>query len=301
MKQQSTQPRPTFAALKKINMFYILAFVPLLFVAYFSPFSVIIPFYGFLLLLLKSQRLGSLEKGSFVQRVLGLVIIVGSFFAYYGVVLVYHGAAFYTAANYVVYLLGLLLVFFRFSVLKEAFTSFFLIMAATSSTFISVWLKPFFSPYTDEFAYIIANILKAFRLNVSLYYLSEIPILSLVSLQGKIITAAFVYECIGVYSALVFSIILVVVLLEDPSSLKVQLLWSIVGVLGTFALNILRVTIILLADYFYGAEVGATVHYVIGYILFSIWLVFFLFAYSKRRILQLKFQSLWRFLKRFSL
>jgi len=300
MKQESTQPKHIFSALKKINPFYILAFVPLLLIAYFSPFSVIIPFYGFLLLLLKSQKLNNLEKGNFIQKILGLIVIAGSFFVYYGAVLVYRGASFYSAANYVVYLFGLLLVFFRFSVLKETFTSLFLIVAATSSTFISVWLKPFFSPYTDEFAYIILNILNAIGVNARIYYLGNTPVLTFSSLSGMMVSGAFVYECIGVYSALVFSIILVVILFEDPSDSKVQLLWSAVGVLGTFALNIFRVTIIFVTDYLYGADVGGNVHYVIGYLLFSIWLVSFLYAYSKRRILQLKFQSLWRSLKRLS-
>jgi len=56
--------------------------------------------------------------------------------------------------------------------------------------------------------------------------------------------------------------------------------------------NILRVTLILLADYFYGVEVGATIHYVLGYALFSVWLALFFFVYSKRYFLQAKLMSL---------
>jgi len=93
---------------------------------------------------------------------------------------------------------------------------------------------------------------------------------------------------------LVFSIILVVILFEDPSTLKVKVAYSVAGVFGTFALNILRVTVIFLTDYFYGAEVGGFVHYVIGYILFAVWLVFFLYAYSKRKTVQAKIASFWQ-------
>jgi len=67
---------------------------------------------------------------------------------------------------------------------------------------------------------------------------------------------------------------------------------SVIGVLGTFTLNIVRITIILLTDYFYGAEAGANVHYILGYALFSAWLVFFLYVYSKRKAIQVKIQSL---------
>jgi len=229
-----------------------------------------------------------------MQKILGSVVVVCSFFVYYGVVLLSPRASFYTAANYVVYLFGLFLIFFEFSALREAFAPLFLITAATSSSFVSVWLKPFLSPFANDFAHIIVNILRAVGIDASTYYLGNTPIVTFPSLSGKMIPSAFVYECIGVYSALVFSIILVVILFEDPSDLKVRVAYSIAGVFGTFALNILRVTVIFLVDYFYGVEVGGFVHYVIGYILFTAWLVFFLYVYSKREIVQAKIMSFWQ-------
>jgi len=278
----------------RANLFYVLVFAPLLLVFYYSPFSVIIPFYGFLLLFLKYQKLLGVKEAIFIQKILGSVMVVSSFFVYYGVVFVYPGASFYTAANYVVYLFGLFLIFFKFSALKEAFAPLFLIVAATSSSFIAVWLKPFLSPFANDFAHIIVNVLRAVGVDANIYYLGNTPILDFPSLSGKMVSGAFVYECIGVYSALVFSIILVVILFEDPSDLKVKVAYSIAGVFGTFALNILRVTVIFLTDYFYGAEVGGSVHYVIGYILFTAWLVFFLYAYSKRKTVQAKIVSFWQ-------
>jgi len=47
-----------------------------------------------------------------------------------------------------------------------------------------------------------------------------------------------------------------------------------------------------LVDYFYGAEVGASVHYVIGYALFSAWLACFFYIYSKRQTPHAKIVSL---------
>jgi len=281
----------------RTNLFYIFAFAPILLIFYYSPFSVIIPFYGFLLLFLKYQKLHGVKEANLIQKILGSIVVVGSFFVYYVVVLVYSGAFFYTTANYVVYLLGLFLFFFKFSTLKEAFTPLFLIVAATSSSFIAVWLKPFLSPYANDFAHIIMNILRTLGMNANIYYLSTTPILFFPSLSGKVVSGLFVYECIGVASALIFSILLVVILFEDPSSLKVKLAYSIVGLLGTFALNILRVTIIFLVDFFYGAEVGTTIHYVIGYALFSAWLAIFFYMFSKRRVISEKFQSIWQKLR----
>lgn len=287
-------PRVLSLLRNRANLFYILAFAPLLLIFYYYPFSVIIPFYGFLLLFLKSQKLFDVKEANSIQKILGSIVMVGSFFVYYGVVLVFPGASFYTAANYVVYLLSIFLIFFDFSALKETFAPLFLIVAATSSSFIAAWLKPFLSPFANDFAHIVVNILRAVGVDANIYYLGNTPILDFPSLSGKMVSGAFVYECIGVYSALVFSIILVVILFEDPSDLKVKVAYSIAGVFCTFALNILRVTVIFLTDYFYGAEVGGFVHYVIGYILFTAWLVFFLYAYSKRKTVQAKITSFWQ-------
>jgi exosortase/archaeosortase family protein len=186
------------------------------------------------------------------------------------------------------------LIFFDFSALKEAFSPLFLIVAATSSSFIAKWLRPFLSPYANEIAYIIMNILRVLGVDANISYIHNTPIITLRSLSGKMVQGAFVYECLGAYSALVFSIILVVILFEDPGRLKVKLASAIVGLLGTFALNLLRVTTILLVDYLYGAEVGATVHYVIGYALFSVWLGIFFYIYSKRQTLHTKISSFWK-------
>lgn len=277
----------------RANQFYILAFIPLLLILYYSPLSVIIPFYGLLLLVLKYQKLLDVKEANSIQKILGSIVAVSSFFVYYGIVLVFSRASFYSATNYAVYLLGLFLIFFKFSALKEAFSPLFLIVAATSSTFIAAWLKPFLSPFANDFANIIVIILRTLGVDANISYFSNMSILNFLSLSGKVVRGAFVYECMGVYSALVFSIILVVILFEDPGRLKVKLAYSIVGLLGTFALNILRVTIIFLADYFYGAEVGATVHYVIGYALFSAWLVCFFYIYSKRQTFHAKIASFW--------
>ncbi len=278
----------------KTNLFYVFALAPLLLVFYYNPFSVIIPFYGFLLLIIKYQKLLGFKEANSIQKIIGSILVVGSFFVYYGVTLVYPGAAFYTAANYAVYLFGLFLIFFDFSALKEAFSPLFLIVAATSSSFIAEWLRPFLSPYANDIAHIILSILRVLGIDATIIYARTTPIFAISSLSGKTIHGAFVYECLGAYSALVFSIILVVILFEDPGRLKVKLAYAIVGLLGTFALNILRVTTILLADYFYGAEVGGTVHYVIGYALFSAWLGIFFYIYSKRQTIHAKITSFWK-------
>jgi len=287
-------PKVVSSLKDKVNLFYLLASAPLLLILYYDAWILVVAFYGFIFLLLKSQKLRSFKEAIFFQRIFGLVAIIGSFFVYYSLVSVVPGTAFYGSANYIVFLFGLFLVFFDLSALKEAFTPLFFIAAATSSSLVAVWLKPYFSPYLDDIAYLIVNVLRVLGVNADLSYSSSIPVLEFTSLPGNFVVTSLAYECLGVFSALVFSIILVIVLVEDPSDWKVKLLASIIGVIGTFALNIVRVTIILLTDYFYGAEAGATVHYIIGYALFSAWLVFFLILYSKRETIKVKIQSFWQ-------
>jgi len=277
----------------RIKLFYLLTLAPFPLIFYYNPLSVITPVYGFLLLLLKNRILLQFKETNMVQRILGLLVVAGSFFVYYLRVLVYPVETFYTVANYAVYLLGLFLIFFELSALKEALAPLFLILAAPASALMAASLKPFLSPFANDFAHIIVNVLRALGVDANVYSYN-IPVIRFLSPSGRMISGAFVYECMGVYSTLVFSIILVVILLEDPSGLKTKLAYSMVGLIGILALNILRVTMIFVADYFYGAEVGGTVHYIIGYALFTTWLACFLYIYSKRQTLYRKIKSFWK-------
>lgn len=271
---------------ERINTFYLLAFIPLLLLTYYHmpwPFALIIPIFGFILLLIKKQNLLFYHSGKPLQKALGLLIIIGSFFAYYLLVPFFPSASFYTAANYAIYLFGLCLTFFEAPALKETFSSIFLIVAATSSSFISEWLEPHLSPLiTSQFAYLIQVILNAFGVQATIYFPNHLPIISFPTIQGGTITALFNWYCVGVSSVLIFSIILVILLIEEHGNLKSKIIWSLVGVSGVLVLNVMRVLIIFITDYFYGAEVGGKIHYIIGYIIFITWLITFLYLYSKK-------------------
>ena len=272
---------------KRINLFYVLSFVPLILIAYCEVFGVVIAMYGFILLLIKKRNLSHRHEAGKTQKVLGLTVILGSFFVYYALVPFFQYVAFYGRANYAAYILGLFLIFFDISALREAFTPLFLIVAATSSSFISRWLEPHLTPYIPHFTSLIVAILKALGLRVTT---DDPNIIVLHTLKGPLLTE-FVWGCVGVSSTLIFSIILIIVLFEEPTRLKTKILWSVIGILGTLFVNVIRVTTIFLADYFYGSEVGGKVHYIIGYVLFITWLAIFFYTFSKRRVILGKIQS----------
>jgi len=292
MKQTTNRLNRAFSSFlrNRMNLFYLLAFIPLLLLVYYHvewPFAVVIPIYGYILLLIKKHNLSLRHEADNIQRIIGLLVILGSFFVYYALVPFFTSPSFYGSANYAVYIFGLFLMFFDISALREAFTPLFLIVAATSSSFISRWLEPHLTPYIPHFTSLIVAVLRTLGLRVT----TEDPnIIVLYTLKGPLRTE-FVWGCVGVTSTLIFSIILVIIMFEESSNPRTKILWSIAGILGTFALNIIRVIIIYLTDYYYGFEVGGQVHYVIGYVLFITWLAIFFYTFSKRQFILGKIQS----------
>jgi exosortase/archaeosortase family protein len=261
----------------KIDLFYLLALAPIGLILYYNVFSAIIPLYGFSLLLIKKEKLNSFLGSNRIQKLLGLTMIIGSFFVYYALAPLLSITNFYGVPNYVTYLLGLFLVFFNLSAIKEAFSPLFLITAATSSSIISNTVKPYLAPHLIPLT---QNILETILRALGVKFSTHSNIIVLQTWKGPL-PLSFVWGCVGFYSTLVFSIILIVLLSEDQSKPKTKITWAIIGLSGTLTVNILRLTTIFLTDYYYGTEVGGKVHYFIGYTLFTTWLITFLYIYTK--------------------
>ena len=282
-----------FSTEKRSNSFYLLAFVPILLLSYSYaefPLGLMIPLYGFILLLLKKHKLFPRPEPPVVQKLFGLVVVFASFFVYFIVSPFFPEAGFYGFANYFVYIIGLFLVFFEIHALKEAFSPLFLIGAFVSSSVISNWAGSLFKPYIPHFTLFVVNILKATGMAVT-QSMSNPNMIVLHTSKG-LVSLVFVWACVGFISTYIFSIILVVILSEEPSNIKTKIIWSIIGVLGIFALNILRIVTLFAGYYFYGYEYGQIVHSYIGYILFILWSLIFLYLFSKRNTISLKIRLL---------
>jgi len=94
--------------------------------------------------------------------------------------------------------------------------------------------------------------------------------------------------CIGIQSFLIFSVIIVVTMIEESASVRTKLLWSFAGVVGTFVVNIIRVSLIAAVIYYFGYENWGEIHAWIGYALFLLWLGFFFILFSKREAVRNK-------------
>lgn len=276
-----------------LNVFYVLAFIPLLLIGFYryaffnNALGALIPLYGFLILLMKKDRLSeyALETNA-LQRFLGVFIVLSSFFLYYMIAPFISWVGFYGVANYTVYLFGLFLIFFKISALKQTFSAFFLIVAGASAGLSFQWIELHMEStvpyYVQLFSYVLGLLgIKNTMLN---------PTTIMLSTSRGLLPVLFEAGCIGVYSLLIFSIIIVVTMAETSVGRRTKLLWSVIGLIGVFVLNIIRLLIVVVSMYFYGWDFGQRVHQVIGYVLFLSWIAVFLLLFTKRQTILGKIQ-----------
>lgn len=277
----------------KSNIFYILAFLPVLLIGYYryaffdNPQGTLIPLYGFLLLLIKKDKLsGYAVETNVFQRFFGVFIVLGSFFLYYLIVPFIPSVGFYGVANYVVYLFGLFFIFFKISALKQAFTAFFLIVASALAGLSFRWIELQMSPTVPYYVYFFSSVLGLFGVKNTVPNSTTI----LLYTPRGVLPVLFEAGCIGVYSLVIFSIIIVVTMLETSVDRRTKLLWSVIGLIGVFVLNVIRLLIVVVSMYFYGWDFGQSVHQVIGYVLFLSWIAIFLLLFTKRQTILGKIQ-----------
>lgn len=279
----------------RLNCFYVLAFAPLLLIQFFGYvryggfFPQLIPLYAFLLLLIKKDKLSVFTEANRVYQIMGLTLMLASFFVYYAVAFFYPHPQFYGIANYTVYVVGLFLAFFQVSALKESLSILFLVVGATSSGVVGKWMEFYLEPAVPYFVQIMGFILGVLGIPAELVnpttFAVRMP-------TGKRLPLGFEAGCMGIYSFLTFAIVIVVTMMEDPSTLRTKLLWSVGGIIGTFFVNIIRVSLIVVVIYHFGYEGWAKIHTPIGYVLFVAWLAFFFLIFSKRQTILSKFQTL---------
>lgn len=277
----------------RLNIFFILAFLPLIPSELYSTFflgqalGIIIPLYSLLILLIKKDKLSEyILETNILQQVLGVIIVLGSVFAYYAVAPFVPQAAFYGVANYTLHLIGLFLIFFKVPAFKQGFTAFFLIVASGLTGLTFRWIEIQMSSTVPYYVSLFSSLLTLFGIN---HTMPDSTRIFLYTPRG-ILPVAFEAGCLGIYSVIIFSIIIVVTMIETSASKRTKLLWSALGLIGVFVLNIIRLFIVVVSMNFYGWDFGQSVHQVIGYVLFLSWLAVFLLLFTKRQVILGKIQ-----------
>jgi len=274
----------------KNRLFYALAFMPLLVIAYYHHFirglsilGVLIPFYGFLLLLLKKDSIISFSEGSGrSSRFAGLALIFVSFLIYYVAAIFTSSSLLYAAEGifYSLYVIGLLLVFFNISALRESLSVIFLLVVGGSIYYIGDWLEYPMEPLVPYFVQIMLPVLTLLGIPATVDNANP-NLIWLTTSKGPV-PVLFTAGCIGIQSFLAFSVIVVVTMMEDSANSRTKVFWSVGGVIGTFVVDIFRVSLIGVVIYYFGYENWGEVHSWIGYAMFLLWLVFFFAVFSKR-------------------
>jgi exosortase/archaeosortase family protein len=268
-----------------LNIFFILAFLPLIPSELYQMFffgqtlGVIIPLYGLLILLIKRDQLSQyMQETNILQKALGVIIVLSSVFAHYAIAPFVPQAAFYGLANFTLHMIGLLLIFFRVSAFRQGLTFFFLMAASGLTGLTFRWIEAQMSPTVPYYVSLFSSLLTLFGIS----HTRPSPTTILLNTPRESLPIAIEAGCIGIYSVIVFSMLIVVTMIETPARRRTKLLWSAVGLIGVFVLNIIRLFIVILAMNFYGWDFGQSVHQVIGYVLFLSWMAAFLLLFSKR-------------------
>jgi len=273
----------------KPKIFYFLAFVPFVAIVYLHRrywlAYVIVPLYGFLLLAIKKHKLFSYREAKLIQKLFGFLMIVASPFVHLALSPLFPWTVYYGALNYAIHILGLFLVFFDIAAIKEALGPIVMILGPSAGATLSGLAESYFRPLVPSFVNLIVTILNVIGIKANVHS-SISNWVVLYTPQGPA-TYEIIWACMGFESAFLFATVLIILFFEEPGSRKTKILWSAMGLLVMFILNIFRVVLIFVTEYFYTAKVSGTVHYFAGYVLFLTWITIFLYLYSKKeRILK---------------
>jgi len=135
----------------------------------------------------------------------------------------------------------------------------------------ALWFKPLLQPTI----HILMLVLSAIGLNPAL----DRNIISFLTHDGENIRVAIVPDCTGIWSLIAYgvAVVMVVVLLPKIKSKGYALI--AVGFPITYLLNIIRVSSILVMIYYIGPNWIPTLHMHIGWVIFSIWMLVFWYAF----------------------
>jgi thaumarchaeosortase len=114
------------------------------------------------------------------------------------------------------------------------------------------------------------------NLNYPIHYGgSLLPYLS-VSIGGKSASVAIAWACAGVHSLLLYVLIIAVFFKKSSISAFRKLSYFVIGLFGTFFVNVLRVFSIVVIMLNYGYDAGMTFHNTYGEIYFFTWIFLFI-------------------------
>lgn len=123
----------------------------------------------------------------------------------------------------------------------------------------------------NSLAHLMASILNAFNITAS----ASNNLVTLYSSQGNKYYLLIDAPCTGIKGMLAYGSLAVLMILDVKATYKRKLLWTAIGAIGTFIVNILRLLSIFLAAYFLEIDTALAIHTYLGYSLFIVWILIF--------------------------
>jgi exosortase/archaeosortase family protein len=123
----------------------------------------------------------------------------------------------------------------------------------------------------DSLAHLMASILIVFNITAS----ANNNLVTLYSRQGNIYYLLVDAPCTGIKGMLAYGSLAILMILDVKTTHKHKLLWTAIGTIGTFLINILRLLTIFLAAYLLEIDTALAIHTYLGYSLFIIWIFLF--------------------------
>jgi exosortase/archaeosortase family protein len=169
-----------------------------------------------------------------------------------------------------VMLVGLYSIFFGLGA-----TRFFMPLIAYTVILLLGYQLEFLLEQVKVLEYFLAWLMGSFldSLNIASWVAGNVVIM--IDRTGTTHNLAIDGPCTGIKGMLAYGSLAALLVIDVKSSMKKKAIATSVGLLGTLLVNILRLTMIFLAVYFLGIEVGLLIHTYLGYGLFILWVVSF--------------------------
>jgi exosortase/archaeosortase family protein len=120
-------------------------------------------------------------------------------------------------------------------------------------------------------AHLMASILNVFGIRAS----ANNNLVALYSRQGNLYYLLVDAPCTGIKGMLAYGSLAILMILDTKSTYKSKLLWTALGIIGTFVVNILRLLSIFLAAYLLELDTAMSIHTYLGYSLFIVWVLIY--------------------------
>jgi exosortase/archaeosortase family protein len=105
-------------------------------------------------------------------------------------------------------------------------------------------------------------------------------LVTLLQSSGSPIRLVIDAPCTGIKGMLAYGSLAILMTLDVKTTKKRKVICTIIGLIGTFVINILRLFVIFLAFNYLGTEVGKAFHVHLGYRLLIIWIIIFWVGHS---------------------